>query len=358
MNSFLNYIPRPDVAPLPSPGWLFVFFIVFTFILHLLFMNLTLGGSILMIISRWRKDHGKEISKEIAKFNTFTISMTITTGVAPLLFLQVVYGQFFYSSSVILGWKWLLVLAALSVGYYCYYLYKLADGDKGFGWGVVATIMFLYVALMLVTNTLLSMQPDKWLPIYTHKISAFDVKSLIPRFLHMILAATAFTGVFLMVYSKLRKSLSEDVAKSMYNYGKNSFLGATLLQIVVGPWFLLSNSKDVISHLMHSPTGLTFLIIGIISGFLGTYLIFTKGESAVKLSILMLISMISMVLVRRVVENAYFSKYFDYTKLKVSPQWDVFILFCLLLVGLLIVLFITFKKNYLELKNRKEAVNG
>jgi len=358
MSNFLSYIPAPDVAPLPSPGWLFVFFIVFTFILHLLFMNLTLGGSILMLISRWKKDHGKEISKEIAKFNTFTISLTITTGVAPLLFIQVVYGQFFYSSSVILGWKWLLVLAALTFGYYFYYLYKLAPEDKGFGWGVAATILFLYVALMLVTNTLLSMQPEKWLPVYIHKISPFEVKSLVPRFLHFLLASVAFTGVFLMAYSKLRKSYSEELSNAMYNFGKNSFLGATLLQIVVGPWFLLSNPHNIYSKLLSNPLGLFFLIIGIIAAFVGAYLVYTKGDSAIKLSVLMIISTVSMAIVRRVVENAYFSKYFNYTKLKVNPQWDVFIIFCLLLVGLLIVLFITLKKNYFELKEKGEAVNG
>ncbi len=357
MSSILNYIPKPDVIPLPSPAPLFVFFIVFTFILHLLFMNLTLGGSILMIISRWKKDYGKEISKEIAKFNTFTISLTITTGVAPLLFVQVLYGQFFYSSSVILGWKWLCVLAALAIGYYFYYLYKLAPEDKGFGWGVIATILFLYIALMLVTNTLLSMQPDKWLSIYTHKRFWFDIDSLVPRYLHFILAAVAFTGVFLTVYSKLRKGYSEGLRKAMYDFGKNSFLGATLLQIVVGPWFLLSNKPEIYNGLFSSPVGITFLIIGILAGFLGAYWVFTKGESPLKLSIIMVISMVSMAIVRRVVENLYFSKYFNYSTLKVKPQWDVFGIFCVLLIGLLILLFWALKRNYYEL-NKQEEANG
>ncbi len=354
MSSILNYIPKPDIIPLPSPGPLFVFFIVFTFILHLLFMNLTLGGSILMLISRWKGGLGRDISKEIAKFNTFTISMTITTGVAPLLFYQVLYGQFFYSSSIILGWKWLFVLAAIAIGYYFYYLYKLAPEYKGFGWGVVATILFLYVALMFVTNTSLSMQPEKWLKIYTGKINWFDVTGLIPRYLHFILASVAYTGVFLMAYSRLRKSFSEELKEAMYNFGKNSFLAATLLQIVVGPWFLFSNYRSVVHALFSSPVGVTFLIIGIVSAYLGAYWVFTKAESALKLSILMIISMVSMVIVRRVLENAYFSRYFNYHKLNVHPQWDVFIIFCILLIALLVVLFFTFKRNYGELTTAKE----
>ena len=40
-------IPSPDAFPIPGPAWLFHFLLVFTFVLHMLFMNLTLGGTII-----------------------------------------------------------------------------------------------------------------------------------------------------------------------------------------------------------------------------------------------------------------------------------------------------------------------
>ncbi len=219
MYNFINLIPSPDVSPIPSPPDLFIFFIIFTFFVHILFMNLTLGGSVLFVIAKYfsKKEETKAVAKEIGSVNTFNISLTVTTGIAPLLFYQVIYGQFFYSSSVLLGWKWLFVLVAIIVAYYYYYLYKMKPGflkegnDSGGGFVVVSAILFLFVALMLTTNTVLSMSPDKWLDIYMKKASAFSIGSVIPRVLHFIFAAIAFTGVFLFVYLKFNKTLSEYV---------------------------------------------------------------------------------------------------------------------------------------------------
>ncbi len=362
MNNFINLIPAPDVSPIPSPPELFIFFIMFTFFVHLLFMNLTLGGSILFVISKYlsKKEETKAIAKEIGSINTFNISLTITTGVAPLLFYQVIYGQFFYSSSVLLGWKWLFVLVAIIVAYYFYYLYKMKPGylkegnDSGGGFVFISAILFLFVALMLTTNTVLSMSPDKWLDIYMKKASAFSIASVIPRVLHFIFAAIAFTGVFLMAYPKFRKSLDEKVKKEMYDFGKNSFVYATLIQIPVGILFLFSLKSEAMGLVIGgSSIGLVCWLIGMLAAFYGVSRVFSKKDSVMGLSILMLISIACMVIVRRVVETGYWSKYFDFSTLKVNPQWDVFGLFAILFVALLAVLFYTFKRNVKEVAEYK-----
>ena len=363
MYNFMKFIPSPDVAPIPSPPELFIFFIMFTFFVHILFMNLTLGGSVLFVVAKYfsKKEETKAIAKEIGSVNTFNISLTVTTGVAPLLFYQVIYGQFFYSSSVLLGWKWLFVLVAIIVAYYYYYLYKMKPGflkdgeDSGGGFVVVSAILFLFVALMLTTNTVLSMSPDKWLDVYLKKTSAFFITSVVPRVLHFIFAAIAFTGVFLMAYPKFRKSLSENVKDAMYDFGKKSFLYATMIQIPVGIWFLFSLKSEAMGLVLGgSMIGLICWVIGILAAFYGVSKIFCKKESVMNLSILLLISVACMVVVRRVVETGYWGKYFDFSTLKVAPQWDVFGLFALLFVALLIVLFYTLKRNAKELSINKE----
>ncbi len=362
MYNFLKLIPAPDVSPVPSPPDLFVFFIMFTFFVHLLFMNLTLGGSILFVVSKYfsKKETTKAIAKEIGSVNTFNISLTITTGIAPLLFYQVIYGQFFYSSSVLLGWKWLFVLVAVTVAYYFYYLYKMKPGylkdgnDSGGGFVVISTVLFLYVALMLTTNTVLSMQPEKWLDIYMKKSSAFAIFTVIPRVLHFIFAAVAFTGVFLMAYPKFRKSLNKDVKEEMYEFGKKSFVYATMIQIPVGILFLFSLKSEAMGMVLGgSPVGFIFWIIGIFSALYGVSRVFSKKESVGVLSVLLLLSVASMVIVRRVVENGYWDKYFNYSSLKVAPQWDVFGLFAILFVALLALLFYTLKRNAKELSEFK-----
>jgi hypothetical protein len=362
MYNFIKFIPAPDVAPIPSPPELFIFFIVFTFFVHILFMNLTLGGSILFVISKYfsKKEETKAIAKEIGSVNTFNISLTITTGVAPLLFYQVVYGQFFYSSSVLLGWKWLFVLVSIIVAYYFYYLYKMKPGylkdgnDAGGGFVFVSAILFLYVALMLTTNTVLSMSPEKWLDIYMKKTSAFAITTVIPRVLHFIFAAIAFTGVFLMAYPKFRKSLSEEVKKEMYHFGKKSFVYATMIQIPVGILFLLTLKSESMGLVLGGSTiGLICWIVGILAAFYGVSRVFSRKETVVGLSVLLLISVACMVIVRRVVEYGYWNKYFDYSSLKVAPQWDVFGIFAILFVALLIVIFYTLKRNAKEFSANK-----
>lgn len=100
MENFLNLIPSILPIDISSPAGLFVFFLTFTFFLHILFVNLTLGGSLLLLTSKYiskvyDKKQYNTIAEELGYLNTFNISLTVTTGVAPLLFVQTIYGNFF-----------------------------------------------------------------------------------------------------------------------------------------------------------------------------------------------------------------------------------------------------------------------
>ena len=176
-----------------------------------------------------------------------------------------------------------------------------------------------------------------------------------PRVLHFIFASIAFTGVFLMAYPKFKKSLSEDVKKEFYEFGKKAFVYATMIQIPVGILFLFTlKSRAMGLVLGGSKVGLICWLVGILTAFYAVSRVFSKKESVMGLSVLMLISIACMVIVRRVVEEGYWSKYFDYSTLKVSPQWDVFGLFAILFVALLIVLFYTLKRNVKEVAEFKK----
>ena len=58
---------------------------------------------------------------DVAKKLPVLLPATITLGIAPLLFVQVLYGQYFYTSSIIVAWPWFLVLVLLTVAYYGFY---------------------------------------------------------------------------------------------------------------------------------------------------------------------------------------------------------------------------------------------
>ena len=97
-----DLIPALDAAGLPGPPWLFHFLLVFTFFLHLIFMNLTLGGTLMAFVANLRggnrpADPNAVLAKRLMGVNTYAISLAITTGVAPLLFVQVLYQPVSYT---------------------------------------------------------------------------------------------------------------------------------------------------------------------------------------------------------------------------------------------------------------------
>ena len=80
------------------------------------------------------------------------ISLTITTGIAPLLFAQVSYGESFYQSFINLHPWPLIFLAGLTAFFYVSYLPKKAK-DRRFLLGVIATIQ---IALLVGTVSFLN----------------------------------------------------------------------------------------------------------------------------------------------------------------------------------------------------------
>ena len=95
-------IPYPDI--LPAPWWLFYVLLVATFTLHLIMANVMLGGGIMALASEWlkrRKENGGlKVHKEIAPKLPMTVALTVNLGIPPLLFLQILYGNFIYVSTV------------------------------------------------------------------------------------------------------------------------------------------------------------------------------------------------------------------------------------------------------------------
>ena len=139
-----SLIPTPDSIPVHW-GWLHFFFIL-TFVLHLLFMNAMLGTGIIALFKSFKgTKEDLSIAKEIGLKLPYTIAFTINMGVAPLLFIQVLYGNFIYTSSILMGWYWLLIIGILIIAYYSAYLYdfKFDDLDS-------ARSIFIAVSVILM----------------------------------------------------------------------------------------------------------------------------------------------------------------------------------------------------------------
>ena len=161
-------IPQPDPVPLPAPGWLLWGLLILTFFLHLVPMNLVLGGSLLGAIARVRarrgdRPHDAELAHIVVKSLPVLISMAVTMGVAALLFLQVLYGRVFFVSSVLMAWWWLGVILLLALAYYAAYLMAYREREIGpaatfIAWLIAAVIGL--IALIYGNNMTMMLKPQ------------------------------------------------------------------------------------------------------------------------------------------------------------------------------------------------------
>ena len=59
------------------------------------------------------------------------VAATVTLGVAPLLFVQELFGRVFFTSSILMAWFWLAIIALLIPAYYGVYLYAFGLRNGG-----------------------------------------------------------------------------------------------------------------------------------------------------------------------------------------------------------------------------------
>jgi hypothetical protein len=336
---------------LTAPAVIFQFLYVFTFLLHIIFVNLTLGGifSILLckyIYKTYNDSVYNSIAHDLSFINTYNISLTVTTAIAPLLFIQILYDKFFYSSSIIIAYYWLSIIFAIIIAYYFNYIYKyklfylkfrIAGGTI---FMVIVFILFLYTTFMLVSNTLLSVNPEIWKEQYKN-INFLNITTIIPRYLHFLIGSIALNGIFICIYSKARKSLNENIKTKMFILGKNMFIYATLLQFIVGFWFLFSHKKMIWLNIVQG-YGLILIILTVLFSLYIIYL-FIKNGSLLLITIFGILTLILMVILRRLTEVYYLEPYLKNLKFVSHYQFSALAMFLILFIIMLVLFAYLFK---------------
>ncbi len=352
-------IPLPDPAGLPGPPWLFTGLLLFTFFLHLLFMNLTLGGTLLAAVAhglgRGRSEDARTVlARRLMEVNKYAISMTITTGVAPLLFTQVLYHQYFYPATILIAPVWFAMLVLLTAAYYAVYLYKFrgvpARGRGGGVWLTLSAVMFLVIAAIQVGVHLISVQPEKWGAIAGNGWAVVADPTFWPRFLHYVLAGIGMAALVAAWWAVRRAKTLESAGEGA---GENAGLEAAIarhawkwalwttgLQIADGFVLLGLLPKPVLRGFMsggpavHVPLGL-----GIILG-IGLLVMLARITDPVKKGGLiggslgtMILTIVFMTITRDQVRALYLEPSTSQFTANVVPQWGNFVLFAVLLVA-------------------------
>lgn len=339
-------VPPADPAGLPAPAWLLQILLVFTFILHILAMNLLVGGSVMMAVSLWRGKNSAfyaELAKRLSKALPVTMSFTITLGVAPLLFVQVLCGQAFYTASVLMAWPWLSVIALVLLAYYGLYLVQFRPDWLGKWVTLIAwlsAIFILLVGLLFTHNATLNLAPAKWAQMYAQSASGLHLNwsdpTLIPRYLHFMVAAFAVAGLGVILLAMLYRKTDPRWAEEAMRYGARWFVVATILQFAVGLWFLVKLPQGIMMNFLGISTLDTVLLwAGVALAVIALLLV---QRSALLATGAVTLTIVLMAIVRHRIRQMFLGEHVNVNALPVNPQWGMFIIFVLLLlIGLGVV---------------------
>jgi len=234
----MNGFPAVDPIPLPAPIWLFKLLHIVTLALHFTAMQLMVGGLFIAAVLDLlgRSPESKTAAKAMAKRLTTAMTFVINFGVPPLLFTQVLYGRGIYTSSVMIGLRWILVIPALILAYWL--LYKFSDaleaGKRGWCLGCSAWLVVAWIGHVYSTNMTLMLRPEVWQKMYSNSALGAHLPPVdpttIPRFCFMLASGFVVGGLW-MLYLAGRKTFSPADAKFLGRIGGRVAAVAILLQV-------------------------------------------------------------------------------------------------------------------------------
>ena len=320
----------PLAEPIPIHWAWFDVLLITTFAAHVLFMNALLGSAVIGLTQAARGKDG--LIREVGMKLPPLLALTINLGVAPLLFLQVNYGNFDYVSSVLMGGWWLAVIFVLLYSYYGFYAYKFKFEAMGRGARLAlfasSVLGLLYVGFMFSNNMSLMLRPDGWQPYFDGYAGFLNWRdpALYPRFLHMMVGAVAVGGLFVALLGRHQRN-EEFVASGM-----RWFIRATMVNLAVGLWFLAALPRHVVLGFMGDSLPATLTLAAALLS-VGIMLATAFRKDPRNTAIMAVVTVFLMASVRHWVRTLYLKPWFQIDTVPVTNQYGSFYLFLGFVLG-------------------------
>jgi len=321
-------IPYPDI--LPAPWGLFYLLLVVTFTLHLIMANVMLGGGIVALASEWlkrgdEKDKGRSMHRDIGSRLPMTIALTVNLGIPPLLFLQVLYGNFIYVSTVLMAAYWLSIFVLIILAYYGAYLYNMKHDRLGASrvWVMGISVLMLLAVGFFLTNSLLIMTDPKVWPSYFDRpggtLIHFGEPNLIPRYLHFVISSVAVGGLAMGLLGWWQRRKGDLEAGENMSRGLRLYAGATLVQFLVGALYLGTLPNQVLARVAFDDSAaMAVFVISIATALCS--ILYSISDKPWHTAVSAVATIFFMVLFRYEVQNAYLETYLSAAKPEVVLQ--------------------------------------
>jgi len=332
-------IPVPSADTIPVAwGW-FQFLLLLTFPIHLLAMNAMVGSLAIGVVQQFKNDElSKQLSHRIAVALPLVIAFVVNFGVAPLLFVQVLYGQFIYTSSILIGIFWILVIPVLIIAYYGAYLYDFKFsglGSAGKWLALFVLILLLCIGYFFSNNMLLMTLPEQFVDYFQHRDGSMLVSGhpfFLPRYLHMMTGSIAVGSLFVVLLGKFRAAKNPGLADHAAAVGMRTFFIMTLINVVVGIWFLVSLDKQIMMLFMGRNIAATVCFIAAL--LLIAMVVVTSFKRRFVPTLIGTVALVYLMsFLRAWLRSDMLSQYFNLGQLTVAPQYSPMIFFFVCLVG-------------------------
>lgn len=232
-------------------GW-FQAFLLVSFVIHLLLVNTLLGSAMMSLAEGVVKTSSGPVSRHSSKKIPTVMALTINFGVPPLLFLQVLYGQFYNVADILAGVYRLAVVLVLICAYYAAYAWDFRFQRLGRLRLVLLSLVvaaLLYVAFVFTNSTSMMLRPEAWKGYFANSggtlLNSSD-PSLWPRYLHFVVASLAVGGLVQGLYWSRKSRRMLPGSRENVRRGMQVFAYATAFQVAIGSWWLVSLPADVL----------------------------------------------------------------------------------------------------------------
>ena len=322
-------IPAPDAIPIAA-GWLEALLLV-TFIVHILLVNAVLGGT--LVCAARSLVHSKTLAvKNMGKALPSLFALAVNFGVAPLLFIQMLYGHYLYTSSILMATYWISVIFLAITAYYSLYVAagRYGTAPKFSAAFFLSAAAMLGIGFIMSNNMTLMLKPHVWSAYFTSPDGTFlhlDDPSVALRFLHAGAASIAVGGLVLAIVARqtiATKNIS--VAMREERLGFSIFIVATLIQTMVGTALFFAQPEHIRALFTGGSefhTGL--FLIGL--SFVAMLLFQAAAHNIIGTLATLIFTVGIMAGIRALIRKAMLAPYGGLAALPVQPEYSSFFLF-------------------------------
>lgn len=215
-------------AGLPSHPIVFLVLLVLTWAMHITAVFVMLGSTAVSLFGSFQTDgYWQKLSTVMLGTAKIAVSIAIVLGVAPLLFVQSLYDQWYVPNMLSARWAIGFIFILLIAYYAMYHRYFASQKTDGQDYSrlslAVSLALLLLAGFIMHTLTSQMLRPEMWMQWYAPNGQLDASGSILHdynlwRYLYFIALSLPVTGAWLLGYKTYLGLRDNEVADSQTNY--------------------------------------------------------------------------------------------------------------------------------------------